>query len=239
MAHIPPPYFPEPITVPNNVADGKYARAVAFIRVVAVGNLLSLCLLAFVIRGWLDPAALRWLAQIDTEVTYLAAILSLVALAFLRKAHIAVQLVAFAVLLFAAGAALALWGAYLHDRFPVYTEVFVRTFVVAWIGALVYCSLAGRDFSFVGCFMLVGLLCLGYIIYAAIRTDVVFSEGMTMAVTLALTLFYWLYDMAMILRRRTHDEAALAILDLYRDLLNFVRYPIRVMRMPRTLRRRA
>ena len=43
-------------------------------------------------------------------------------------------------------------------------------------------------------------------------------------------LFYYVYDLASILKRRRPNEILMAALDLHRDFLNFFSYSIRVIR---------
>jgi hypothetical protein len=81
-------------------------------------------------------------------------------------------------------------------------------------------------------------------VFAAVATlvytwlsDVVISLASASFIVFSLALYYYLYDLSMILRRRLPAETVAGSLDLYRDALNFVGFPVRVMRRPRGLRR--
>ena len=210
---------------------------VHFVRAVGVTQLASQLFVAFMTWVWLQPDPLAWLSRIDTEVTYLIAAGSLVLLAALRRAPSTLQLLNFALFATSFSAALSLWGVSMHDRFPDFVSAALWAYGASWLGLLVYTVLSGHDFSLVGGYVLVLVWVIGVVVYYTFATTLVFSEGLTIALVIGLLLFYWVYDLAMILRRRTKSEIIPAVMDLYRDLLNMVGYPIRLMRMPRTWRR--
>jgi hypothetical protein len=70
-----------------------------------------------------------------------------------------------------------------------------------------------------------------------VMSDIVFSLAFASLVVFSAALYYFVYDLSMILKRRTPAQTLHGALDLFRDTLNFVGYPVRVMRMPRGLRR--
>jgi FtsH-binding integral membrane protein len=96
---------------------------------------------------------------------------------------------------------------------------------------------AGRDYSFFGIYVLTLIFTALSLAVFTIATDIVMSQGFAIFVVVAGMLFFWVYDLAMILRRRKPKETIAAALDLYRDTLNFIGYPVRIMRMPRGRKR--
>lgn len=239
MAPIPSPYFPEPIRVPNNVADGDYDTVVLFLRTVSLGHLATIPLIVLLVGLWSKPHMVQILASFTTEGVWLTTIISLALLAFLRHAALWLQIIVFALFLVSLSAAISLWWPVLVGDFPDYVQTFLWGFGGAWFGLVLYAIFAGRDYSLFGEYVLV---CLAVGVSLAVLTFtsfVQFSLGFSAFVLVSGVLFYWVYDLAMIVRRRTAKEPLQAVFDLYRDLLNFVGFPIRVMRMPRGARRRA
>ncbi len=94
----------------------------------------------------------------------------------------------------------------------------------------VYAWACGRDFSFVGCFLL-SLIASSVCIAMATMSDLVRASEAPWAFALnAVVLFYGLYDLASIQSRRRVGEEWAAAADLYRDFLNIFGYVPRVIR---------
>jgi FtsH-binding integral membrane protein len=102
---------------------------------------------------------------------------------------------------------------------------------------VIYNIAARRDYSFFGQYVLVWLFtALTTLVYTWL-SDIVISLASASFIVFSVALFCYLYDLSMILRRRLPKETVVGALDLYRDALNFVGFPVRVMRRPRGLRR--
>ncbi|HET6644340.1 MAG TPA: hypothetical protein VFG65_02465 [Fimbriimonadales bacterium] len=234
---IPSPYFPEPITVPDNVADGPPPQRIRFVRDVGLlhlGSLLALFLLALF---WLPAPRMDFLARLGADGILAATAGSLLLLAVLRSAPVFLQIPVILFFLFAASGAAALWAPFFADEFPDYAEGFLWAIGSSWFGLYVYTLFAGRDYSFFGIYVLTLIFTALSLAVFTIATDIVMSQGFAIFVVVAGMLFFWVYDLAMILRRRKPKETIAAALDLYRDTLNFIGYPVRIMRMPRGRKR--
>lgn len=237
MAPIPSPYFPEPITVPGNVAEANYRTIVRFVRRVAILNLCSMALIFIIVLLLMRPLADDLLVRLGAEATWLIAVGGLAALALLRHAAVPLQVIAFLFFSLFYAAIFAELAPFLADEFPDFVKTFAFTCLATWVGLVIYNLLAFRDYSLLGEFCLVSLFVAVALAVFTILTDVWFSQAFAAYVVLMSLLFYWIYDLAMILRRRTPRQMVPAALDLYRDLLNFVGFPVRMMRMPRRGRR--
>ncbi|MFN3729081.1 MAG: hypothetical protein ACK4XJ_05150 [Fimbriimonadaceae bacterium] len=214
-----PPYFPEPLTVPQNVADAPYDARLRFIRLVIVGYVLSVGAVVAValssIPGRPGPVAITGLAA-----TLLA--LSMIRIATRLKP---VEQVLSAVL---TPALVYFGGLVARDAIAHGAPIWVIGAFAAY--ALLYVALAGRDFSFLGLYLV------------AVGATVVTAFGLAgrlgwpgafvgWSVVAAVGFgFYFVYDFAMLLTRRRRYEVWAAVLDLYRDVLNILTYSIRVYR---------
>jgi FtsH-binding integral membrane protein len=233
MLPFPPPLLPEPITVPGNVADGDYNFRVRFVKLVGLAHLLSIAVLGAVVAICLKPSALVELSQHGPERFVPLAFLVLIALSIGRRLAPFGQLLLLGALLLSAGAALSFWIASWHDSFPEFMEAAGFTLLAAWGTLVLYNLFCGRDYSFMGEFMISWMVTVAVTVVVSIQSRLTVAEALTIGVAATGALVYWTYDLAMILRRRTPAEPIQAIVDLYRDLLNFVGFPVRILRMPK------
>ncbi len=232
MLPFPPPILPEPITVPNNAADAPYHERLNFIKKIGFLNLGSLALTSFAIYGVFNSELINVASRFSTEVLFLGSVASLVALSFLRNKSLILQLLTWVLLIGFVSSPSGFFISQLHDSFPIFTECVGIAIGSCWFGIFLYYVFCGRDFSFFGLFCLVYVFALVVVIGLTLWSrEVAFVEGMTIVLAVTIFLYYWVYDMAMILRRRRLDEAISASLDPYRDVLNFVGFPVRVLRM--------
>lgn len=208
-----PPFFPEPIEAPGNVAGRSYDERLVFIRRLS-GLLLGMALLSTSVAVW---------APMPIYGAYAAwALLGLAALHSLTRK---INGLAWTGYLFAPAMAMA-WGwtgAWLHG---LGWPTLVLPLTVA--GAAIYVLVAGRDFSFVGQFVLGSFaMALGWIALfeAGLLVGLQFGWGWILGVAF---LGYLTYDQAMILKRRRPDEALASVCDLTSDLLNWISYGGRV-----------
>lgn len=234
---IPSPYFPEPITVPGNVADAGYACVVRYSRSVVLWNLASIALLVLLTIAWLRPQPIDWLLQIRPESAWLVTLTAFALLALGRHWPLWLQFVVFGVYALGISGTAALWAPVIVEDFPDFAMALGFTFVAGWVGLAAYNLCAIRDYSYFGQYVLVWLFTAVATLVFTWLTEVVLSLATASFTVFSLALFYYLYDLSMILRRRTPGERAAGALDLYRDALNFVGFPVRVMRRPRGLRR--
>ena len=213
-----PPYFPEPIVVPDNVATRSYDERRRFIQ--TVSGLFFLAGIASALVATLHPLSLPLQ---ESVLVFLACLV----------AH---QL--FRALL--GGRSPERW---LQAGFLPITILFTGTLTrnlheVGWpvcalgitlAGAALYTALSGRDFSFVGQYVLAGLATiLGCVGLSVWTPDLL--PNLWLGIGLGLGgLAYLVYDFAMILKRRRMDEPLSALADLHCDLLNGITYPIRVL----------
>jgi hypothetical protein len=234
---IPSPYFPEPITVPGNVNDSGYRVVVWFSRVTALVGLALLAGIACATIYWMAPERVEWLLTVGPERIWGISLCSFVLLALARKAPIAIQLPLFTVFALGVSATFALWAPAIAEDFPDFAKSLGWTFASGWTGLVLYNVISARDYSFLGQYVLVWLVTVVSTSVYTLLSEIVFSLAFASLVVFSVALYYFVYDLSMILRRRRPTQAMEGALDVYRDTLNFVGYPVRVMRMPRGLRR--
>lgn len=215
-----PPYFPEAIEIPGNVAEERYAVRLRFLRqVIALhfATVLGVFAVAVARPFALHPsAAAAWLAA------------SLLAMSAVRQLHLArpewdarISALLLPVVVVLGGSALV---ALAEAGWPWEG---VAGAVVGWVA---YAALCGRDFSFMGLGFVAGIGALvgasagwmleRYGIGGALRAS---SLGLVVA-------FYFVYDLSAMLTRRRKQDTVAALADLYRDALNVFSYSVRVYR---------
>jgi hypothetical protein len=212
-----PPFVPQPIEIPGNVAQEPYLARLGFVRRVAVihvGTVIITGAMAFLPLPTPKPA--------HAALLVLAMLVLLSIVRAMAKGRLADQRLS-ALILPVLLLTLALWLRGLYEQ-----GWGVWGMGVGVACAAAYTLLCGRDLSFVGMFVLA--LSASSAIIAAIEWRLR-SGGLSMASTLILNgafLFYYVYDLAALLTRRRLDEEWGAVVDLYRDVLNGLTYPIRV-----------
>ncbi len=210
-----PSYVPEQIEIPGNVAEARWSIVVGFVRRVLFLHFLTL--LCIILIGYLPIGA----APLEASLPLLAA--SLIGLSIMRNIgkgkswEQILSALAAPTLFISLGQIVAHFG---QHGWPAWS------ISVGPAVAVAYVVIAGRDLSFLGMF----------VFSAGVSSVVlcVWSGEMgrrelfqTLAVNLAY-LFFYVYDAAAILTRRRLGEDWGAVLDLYRDTLNFITYPLRV-----------
>ena len=213
-----PNYIPEPLEVPANVTFAPYRARVRFIKRVTALHLVSLTLLASYASA--VSASPNWFLPAMVLLSlFLLLDLGRILLrgkpveALLSSLSLRIVLVSAAWL----GSSLASAGV------PV-------EFVLAGPAACgIYTLCCGRDYSFVGCFLL--SLILSSTVLAAIAIQLRMRAGLA-ACGLGLNaayLTYFVYDLASLMARRREGEELAAVVDLYRDVLNVFGYLVRVV----------
>jgi FtsH-binding integral membrane protein len=214
-----PNYIPAPIEVPNNVTEEGYMVRLGFIRRVAVLHFLSLLIIGGL--SMLDLPAI----PLKSSVIELGTVLLLLSLTRIRqrgkKLDQILSLAIFPVLL---GLIAIVVRTLNQSGWPVWGTL------VGAACAVLYALLCGRDFSFVGQFVL--SLIVSCVALAIVATTLG-TEPREAALLLGLNsiyLFYLVYDSASLLARRRLGEEAAAVVDLYRDVFNVFGYLFRVAR---------
>lgn len=213
----PQPYFPEPITVPNNVAEAKHRVRVRFIRRVVAGYFVSALLVL--------ASSLFSLPTLPASFAALATLGGLVALSAQRRAintGLRDNVLSVALLLptlFCLGQVLR----FLHEGgWPVLSLAPVA------LGVALYAWFCGNDFSYIGQFVLTGVFtvaCSAGFEMIGLYTSAQSWTGLVLA---SIYLFFFVYDLSMLVKRRRLGEEIAGVADLYRDLVNFITYPGRV-----------
>lgn len=214
-----PNYVPDPIEVPDNVTEASHRTRLGFVRRVYVLHLASLLgIVVIALIPWpptpVGPVLVQFglllvalsLVRIRTRATRYDLIFS--------ASLLPIFLVFLALLARAAeGAGFPLWGG-----------------VVGAAAATAYAMTCGRDFSFVGQFLLA--LIASSVVLAICALELGYSPASAAALLGfgAVYLFYLVYDSASLLARRRLGEELAAVVDLYRDVLNVFGYVVRVAR---------
>ncbi|MEJ5170377.1 MAG: hypothetical protein WHU10_05265 [Fimbriimonadales bacterium] len=214
-----PPFIPEPIEIPGNVAEQSRRECLRFVRRTVVFHALSVGLVALVAL-----APLPWLPAEAPAIAALATLLALSAVRNLAKGYpadlrISVALAPFLWVMLGLTA-----GALARQGWPVWSAL------AGVLCSLAYTLASGRDHSFVGQYAL-------SLAASSVALLLVCRElGLGAAATVwalvwnAGYLFYLVYDLAAVLTRRLPKEEWGAVVDLYRDVLNFLTYSVRVVR---------
>lgn len=214
-----PPFIPEPIEIPGNVAEQSRRECLRFVRRTVAFHALSVAFVALV--------ALVPVPWLPAEVPASAALATLVALSAVRNlakgypADLRIS-VALAPFLWAMLGLTA--GALARQGWPVWAPL------AGVLCSLAYTLSSGRDHSFVGHYAL-SLLASSVLLAFAFRELGVGPPASLWALAAnAAYLFFLVYDLAAVLTRRLPKEEWGAVVDLYRDVLNFLTYSVRVVR---------
>lgn len=212
-----PPYFPEPITVPGSVASVKYGERLLFVRRVLYGHLVTVAMIG-VSSFWPD-----W--PLTLKATGLLLFLLLVCSSIVRRAMgsgTTEAILSWALTL----PAIPCVGQIVRG---VSADLPVWTLGIAPLAILSYLLLCGRDFSFAGMGVLSGIATLAAAFSVAGFGAAPWSEIPT-ALGLAFGyLLYLPYDLSMVMKRRRPEEYYSSVADLFRDLLNWISYIVRVV----------
>ncbi len=92
-----------------------------------------------------------------------------------------------------------------------------------------YGLLCGRDFSFVGLLVLTTIALTMIVLTTILFFGLAWAQAALWGLATVAYLTYYVYDLAALLSRRRLGEAPAAVADLYRDLLNFITYTVRIV----------
>jgi hypothetical protein len=213
-----PNYVPEPLEVPDNVTQQPYKFRLQYIRRVSLLHFASLLLVGLI--GYSGATMLPlYVAAISVGVLILLLALLRIAIRGSRSEAI-VSTALLPVLLTLLGMVVS--GVQARG-YPMWVMILGPGF------ALIYTVLCGRDFSFVGQYLLA--LIASSVAIAWIATYAPFTRsGAIFALTAnAAYLSYYVYDLASLLARRRQGEELGAVVDLYRDVVNVFGYVVRIM----------
>ncbi len=212
------PYFPEPEVVSRNAASERYIVTLSFIRAVMAGHFVSALCTAGVALLIEDFPSLQVAASVFVA--------SLVALTLVRRLldHApwdnALSLLLMAPTVWSLGS-IARIG--LDAGLPLWIPA------TAYAVACTYGAVCGRDFSFVGQFMVTLISMTVVLTTVTIARIVTLADAALWGVASMVYVFFFVYDLAALLSRRRLGEEPAAVADLYRDLLNFLTYSVRVV----------
>ncbi len=214
-----PNYVPEPLEVPGNVTEEPYSFRVTYIRRVSLLHLGGVGAVAVLAQNLWPTTGLV------TAALYLAGMLLLLDVWRIYARAARVEAIVSAACL-PTVLLLSAWVASEASRagWPVWSPL------VGVGAAALYTVLCGRDYSFVGCFLL--SLITSSVGIAAIAVNLgLDAKGAGLALLLnGVYLFYFQYDLASLLSRRRRGEECAAVVDLYRDVFNVFGYLVRCVR---------
>ncbi|MBX3120159.1 MAG: hypothetical protein KF784_13925 [Fimbriimonadaceae bacterium] len=214
-----PPYIPQPVEIPNNLTQEKYLVRLGFVRRVAALHMLTLGIVAALVLAPIPQMPLP--TAVLLTVGCLIALVSLRRIEKGQKYEQIISLVLFPLML--VSMALTIQGLDAIG-WPMWA------LPVGVVLAQLYTFVSGRDLSYIVMFLLplvlgvTGIIVYG--IWASIDRGTIFGA----CILHGTVLFYYVYDLASLLSRRRLGEELGAVIDLYRDPLNFLSYTIRVIR---------
>ncbi len=214
-----PNYIPEPVEISDNVTLRPYRERVVFIRRVLVFHFASLGILAML-------AALHG----PHPGLIPASILVGVCLLVLSLVRIETRGTRADILLSTSLLPVLLVGLSFLVRVGMEAGVPLWALPIGAACALTYALCCGRDYSFVGQWFL-GII-VSNVAIAVVASLLQLPSGEAwLAVLLNSGYFtYLVYDSASLMARRRTGEEIAAVVDLYRDILNFFGYAIRCVR---------
>jgi hypothetical protein len=199
------------------VASERYGVTLRFIRTVMAGHGLSVAGVAG--AALLPPMTTTPLAA----RVFVAGLLALTLVRRLIKNGKADNVVSLVLLV----PTLASLGCLARGAFDAGHPVWVPFF--AYLLATAYASLCGRDFSFVGQFVITTFALSASLLVSGLMGQVSWPAAALWGLGSLVYVFFFVYDLAALLSRRRLDEAPAAVADLYRDLLNFLTYTVRIV----------
>ncbi len=220
------PYFPEPLHVEGNVADEEYGIRLRFIRrVVALHFLTGIGVFG---AAMLVPSGFTLSFAAGLFGLHLVALSTCRVLAGRKGlSDIVSSVMLLPGTMISLGFTLGLLNQEGVPMWPLGLSVAL---------AASYTALCGRDFSFVGQFMLGAIASIAVILAGAYFERIDAGSAWVAIVFSVASLLYYVYDLAALLTRRRLGEEFAAVADLYRDSLNVLTYSFRVIQHWRRFR---
>ncbi|MCH7946107.1 MAG: hypothetical protein IIC73_08870, partial [Armatimonadetes bacterium] len=100
---------------------------------------------------------------------------------------------------------------------------------LGYVLASLYGVFCGRDFSFVGQVVLTIIVLTIILSATTLLSALAWPDAVRWGLLTLAYVSYYVYDLAALLSRRRLGEAPAAVADLYRDLLNFITYTVRIV----------
>ena len=205
-----PNYIPQPIEIPGNITDDSWTNQLKFLRLVTkwhLGTVIVLILFTYLPHHLQLPEAIT------------TAFLSLLILSFTRifTRGTAWDLRVSTALLFPVLYALSAVVQILAKQgWPTWAPIVGLGYAAA------YTALCGRDFSFMGQYLLALVLSSVAIAVVAVSYSMPNKEAALAMALNALYLTFYCYDLASLMSRRRKGEEFAASIDLYRDVFNLL-----------------
>ncbi|HJP81930.1 MAG TPA: Bax inhibitor-1 family protein [Fimbriimonadaceae bacterium] len=210
-----PNYIPDPIEIPNNVTDEPYLVRLGFVKRVAAMHFVSLLVVATIAYGPVElPSTVSWI-PLALMVVGLAVVRVL-----LRRGPREPKVSSWLLLPLLVSVGLALHPVQTAG-WPIWTVLLGPGF------ALIYAILCGRDFSFLGQYLLSLIASSTAIAILLVAAPATVADARFALLANAGYLTYWVYDLASLLARRRLGEEWAGVVDLYRDVLNIFGYIVR------------
>lgn len=213
-----PNYIPEPLEVPGNVTLEEYRVRLRFVRQVTLLHFAGVCVVSALTYAPLPQVGILPAAAMLAGMLLLLDGIRIRLRGSLREAVVSSAFLPLVLVL------VALLARELRlEQWPVWPPL-------AGLGcAVAYTLLCGRDYSFVGCFLL-AFIASGFIVAGLSG----WSHWNTRQSAFALgsngvILSYFVYDLASLQSRRRRNEVLASVVDLYRDVFNVFGYVPRVI----------
>ncbi len=214
-----PNFIPDPLEVPGNVTEQPYLLRVKFIRSV---TWLYLCSLGVIAGLMLLP--LPRLGVLISGGVLLATLVFLEIWRIIARGKPLEGKVSAGLLPLVLGCVPFVLNEVADAGWPVWQGL------AAPLCVALYTALCGRDYSFLGNFFLSLIGSAVAIAAVGVSLQLTTRQAAFAQITNLVLLSYLLYDLASLLSRRRLPEKLAAVTDLYRDVLNFFGYFIRMVR---------
>lgn len=214
-----PNYVPEPEAMVGNVTQAPYTKRLMFIR----ETFYRFCLWVLVIAlgAWVIPKVFAQDSRILWVWALALALISLIRTLGRGKSW-EVKTAPIQALICVGITALAARSATAF-HFPTWS-------ILAGIGCFaVYAMLCGRDFSFVGGYVLALIASSTIIAFTMVEEALTSLESWQAILWNAFGLLYLVYDLASLMCRRKTNEVTAASVDLFRDIFNLFGWVPRVV----------
>ena len=213
-----PNYVPEPEQIPGNVTTLAYSERLRYIRQVLKCFIGSVGFIVGI--GLLIP---KQIGMVPATVGLLIALFLVSGIrSFLRGTELEPKLTAYSLPIVIIGFAIAT-RAWTAAHLPAWS-------ILAGIACFgIYAWVCGRDFSFVGGYTLSLIVSSVFIALVMVEEGMTSQRSAQALIWNASGLTYLVYDLAALLSRRKPAEALPAVVDLYRDVFNFMGYFPRVL----------
>ena len=212
------PYFPEPVEVGGNAAAERYGVTLRFIRSTMAGHAGS-AFAVVAVAVLLEPAVSFELAG----YVFLGCLLALTVVRRVLDGGILDNVLSLALL------APTIWSLGTVLRLASDSGSPVWVLGLGYVLASLYGVFCGRDFSFVGQLVLTIIVLTIVLVTTTLLSGLSWGDAVRWGLLTLAYVTYYVYDLAALLTRRRLGEAPAAVADLYRDLLNFITYTVRIV----------